>query len=129
MTCSTTWDWSLSTRRTSDGCPRGTARLWRPRGDAVTSVGCNHGDEPSVQHSQVIRVVSVVPPTRTATARRTRSWNLLEVAAEPVEGRSGGGLFSADGMVIGVCNAAEPTGHEGLYATLESIRAALDQKQ
>ena len=95
-------------------------------GDAVTSVGCNHGDEPSVQHSQVISVGGPRPARRRAVALVL---NLLEVAAQPVEGRSGGGLFSSEGMVIGVCNAAEPTGHEGLYATLESIRAALDQKQ
>jgi len=32
-------------------------------------------------------------------------------------------------MVIGVCNAAEPVDHEGLFATLESIYAALDQQR
>ena len=50
------------------------------------------------------------------------------MAGEPVVGRSGGGLFSADGMVIGVCNAEEPVDHEGLFAALGSIHAALDQQ-
>jgi hypothetical protein len=50
------------------------------------------------------------------------------VAGQPVIGRSGGGLFSTDGMVIGVCNAAEPVDHEGLFATLESIHVVLDQQ-
>ena len=31
-------------------------------------------------------------------------------------------------MVIGVCNAAEPVDHEGLFAALGSIHAALDQQ-
>jgi hypothetical protein len=37
-------------------------------------------------------------------------------------------LFSAEGMVIGVCNAAEPVDQEGLFAALGSIHAALDQQ-
>jgi hypothetical protein len=45
----------------------------------------------------------------------------------PVEGRSGGGLFSADGYVIGVCNCADPQDKEGLYAAGEVIRAELDR--
>jgi hypothetical protein len=44
-----------------------------------------------------------------------------------VEGRSGGGLFSATGHVIGVCNAADPADNEGLYAALPAIHAQLDQ--
>ena len=50
------------------------------------------------------------------------------MAGQPVVGRSGGGLFSADGMVIGVCNAAEPTNREGFYAALEKIDTVLDQQ-
>jgi hypothetical protein len=46
-----------------------------------------------------------------------------------VEGRSGGGLFSADGLVIGVCNAADPMDHEGFYAALGSIQEELDNNQ
>jgi hypothetical protein len=44
-----------------------------------------------------------------------------------VQGRSGGGLFSADGLVIGVCNAADPADDEGLYAALAAIHSQLDQ--
>ena len=51
------------------------------------------------------------------------------MAGQPTIGRSGGGLFSADGMVIGVCNAAEPVDREGLFAALGSIHAALDQQR
>ena len=83
-------------------------------GDAVVTIGCNNGDRPSVRHSRInSRDKFVGPPN-------------LQVAGEPVEGRSGGGLFSADGLVIGVCNAADPEDQEGLYAALESIHAELD---
>lgn len=50
----------------------------------------------------------------------------LQVAGLPIEGRSGGGLVSADGYVIGVCNAADPERQEGLFAALEAIHTALD---
>jgi len=52
----------------------------------------------------------------------------LMVAGEPVEGRSGGGLFSADGRLIGVCNAADKEDREGLYAALASIHGELDRR-
>ena len=100
-------------------------------GDAVTSVGCNNGDNPTVQHNQVIsldRFRGPSEPRGDVAAAPHATWNLLEVAGQPVVGRSGGGLFSTDGMVIGVCNAAEPEDHEGLFATLESIHVALDKQ-
>jgi thiol-disulfide isomerase/thioredoxin len=99
-------------------------------GDAVTSVGCNNGEDPTVQHSRV----SSVDRFRDAVAQRNglaggphAPWN-VQIAGQPVVGRSGGGLFSTDGMVIGVCNAAVPDDREGLFAAVGSICAALDQK-
>jgi hypothetical protein len=53
----------------------------------------------------------------------------VEVSGLPVQGRSGGGLFTADGLVIGVCNAAVPDNNEGLYAALASIHAELDEAE
>ncbi len=52
----------------------------------------------------------------------------LQVAGQPVVGRSGGGLFSSDGLVIGVCNAAYPNEPEGLFAALAAIQAELDEQ-
>ncbi len=100
-------------------------------GDAVASSGCNNGRDPTVQHSRVNKLDRFRDPVELrngipAGTSRT-PWN-VEVAGQPVEGRSGGGLFSADGMVIGVCNAAEPEDQEGLFAALASIYAVLDQQ-
>ncbi len=87
----------------------------------MISVGCNNGRDataraqPSHLDRQVPRAVTPFGPKN------------LQVAGQPVEGRSGGGLFSPDGLVIGVCNAADPTDNEGLFAALGSIRAELDE--
>jgi hypothetical protein len=51
----------------------------------------------------------------------------LVVDGQPVDGRSGGGLFTADGRLIGVCNAADRQDDDGLYAALGAIRAELDR--
>ena len=42
-------------------------------------------------------------------------------------GALGGGLFTTDGYVAGVCNFAEPQGNHGLYATPTSIYHILDR--
>jgi hypothetical protein len=101
-------------------------------GDAVASTGCNNGDDPSVQHSRINAIDQFLDPAEQrgggAAGRPHAPWN-VEVAGQPVVGRSGGGLFSADGMLIGVCNAAEPVDQEGLFAALGSIHAALDQQR
>jgi thiol-disulfide isomerase/thioredoxin len=87
------------------------------QGEPVISVGCNGGDHPTALRSHVTSVDKFVGPPN------------LQVAGQPVEGRSGGGLFSADGLVVGVCNAADPSDREGLFAALASIHAELDQAE
>lgn len=85
-------------------------------GDPVISVGCNNGDNPTVQHSKINGLNRFLGPAN------------IEVAGQPIEGRSGGGLFSADGLVIGVCNAADPSDRQGLFAGLGFIQSALDEQ-
>ena len=85
-------------------------------GMPVVSVGCNNGEAPSARHSYVTSLDKFVGPPN------------VQVAGQPVEGRSGGGLFSSEGYVIGVCNAADPSDKEGLFAALGSIYAELDRK-
>lgn len=87
------------------------------RGMSVVSVGCNNGDVPTVRHSQVTSLDKFMGPPN------------IQVAGQPVEGRSGGGLFSSEGYVIGVCNAADPSDKEGLFAAMGSIQAELDRSQ
>jgi thiol-disulfide isomerase/thioredoxin len=102
------------------GCPVRTAALAAPsyqvrRGDAVINIGCNNGAEPTVKSSRVTSLDKFLGPPN------------IQVAGQPVQGRSGGGLFTDDGRVIGICNAADPADNEGLYAALPSIWALLEQ--
>jgi len=83
-------------------------------GEAVVNVGCNHGEDPTVRRNKVTAIDKYLGPPN------------IEVGGLPVEGRSGGGLFSQEGLVIGVCNAADPQDNEGFYAALGSIHAHLD---
>jgi len=83
--------------------------------DPVFGFGCDKGGPPTVHQTRVSAVNGLLGhPT-------------IEVVGQPVDGRSGGGLFSADGQLLGVCNAADPTDNEGLFAGLESVHAALDR--
>jgi hypothetical protein len=50
----------------------------------------------------------------------------IEAAGEPATGRSGGGLFSQEGYLIGVCNCADAADDEGVYAALATIHWQLD---
>lgn len=83
-------------------------------GDAVFTIGCSNAADPTVEESRINSIGKFLGPPN------------LQVAGQPVDGRSGGGLVSADGYVIGVCNAADPSDNEGLFAALDSIHAALD---
>ncbi|MCD4727624.1 MAG: trypsin-like peptidase domain-containing protein [Pirellulales bacterium] len=102
--------------------PVTTARLAPPdyrvqSGLPVVSVGCNNGQGPTSQHSRVTSLDKFLGPPN------------IQVAGQPVEGRSGGGLFSSEGYLIGVCNAADPSDGEGLFAAPATIRAELNQSQ
>jgi thiol-disulfide isomerase/thioredoxin len=85
-----------------------------PAGTPVTSVGCEHGANPTPWTSRITAV------------NRFQGHPNIEAAGAPVEGRSGGGLFNDAGQLVGVCYAADPQGNEGLYASLPSIHAKLD---
>jgi thiol-disulfide isomerase/thioredoxin len=81
----------------------------------VINIGCNHGENPTARISHITGI--------------NRFWGpaTFSVAGQPVQGRSGGGLFTSDGQLIGVCNAADPADNEGLYAALDPIHKELER--
>lgn len=89
---------------------------YQPRpGDRVFSIGCDQGAAPSLRESQVTAL------------NKYKGHPNIESAGQPVIGRSGGGLFSADGYLIGICNLADPQDNEGIYAALPLLHANLDK--
>ena len=84
-------------------------------GESVVTVGCNGGDDPTLHYSRITGVDKYLGPAN------------VQVAGQPVQGRSGGGLFGLDGTLIGVCNAADPADNEGLFAALPAIHEQLDE--
>jgi len=83
--------------------------------DPVVSIGCNHGDPPTVCGSRVTAINKFLGPP-----------NII-AAGQPVQGRSGGGLFTEDGLLVGVCIAADPADDDGMYRALGAIHAELDR--
>lgn len=87
------------------------------KGAAVESIGCGNGEKPSQYTINVTALNRYLGPDN------------LECTGLPTQGRSGGGLFSKDGSVIGVCTAADHRDRRGLYAGLKSIQDLLDKCQ
>ena len=84
-------------------------------GVTVQSVGCGGGDDPTLQTIKVTTLNRYLGPDN------------VECSGVPVQGRSGGGLFTKDGLVVGVCSAADHHDQRGLYAGLKAIHELLDQ--
>lgn len=77
--------------------------------ESVFSVGCDHGQAPSVRESKVTKL------------NRYLGAPNIETSGAPVQGRSGGGLFNVSGELVGVCYAADGDLDEGLYSGTEVV--------
>jgi hypothetical protein len=93
----------------------GPAALPVQPGDQSFTLGCNHGEDPTLRTTQIIR---------SAVYDGAKKYDIV---GRPVDGRSGGGLFSAGGQLIGVCNAAAVESDEGVYTSLDNIYWQIDQ--
>ena len=79
------------------------------RGQDIFSIGCDHGDSPTIRRSRIKNKAAYDGAVK------------YDIFGRPVDGRSGGGLFTADGELIGVCNAAAVEVDEGIYTALETV--------
>lgn len=89
-------------------------------GDDVYSVGCGHGNNPTVENHQVTGI------------DRYRGFDNIECSGAPVQGRSGGGLFNDKGAVIGTCIGYMDVGGgkmRGLYSGIRAIHRMLDRNE
>ena len=93
---------------------------WKPRaGDGMTTVGCSQGNDATAWSTKVVQ-----PHFGARSDGRPAYAGTLCVSA-PYQGRSGGGLYTGDGYVAGVCDFADYENNRGIYAAPESIHGLL----
>ena len=89
----------------------------------LLTVGCSEG------HDATAWQTTITKPHLQNFLQGNPSYEAIECETAPKQGRSGGGLFTDDGFLAGVCNYAEPDGDHGLYATPNSIFRLLDRNR
>lgn len=87
------------------------------RGSAVASAGCDYGNIPTVQPSQIVAINKCLGPAN------------MYASGASVQGRSGGGLFSKDGYLIGVTLANVPGENQALYSSYPAIHEFLNKQR
>ncbi len=87
----------------------------------MLTVGCSEGHDATAWPTAIVR------PRMTGFLSGNTTYEAVECMTAPKQGRSGGGLFTDDGYIAGVCNFAEPLGDHGLYATPRSMYSLLDR--
>jgi thiol-disulfide isomerase/thioredoxin len=85
------------------------------KGDHVISVGCDGGADATVRETVVKSINRYSGPAN------------LQVGFQPVQGRSGGGLFTPEGLVVGVCNAGDPADNEGEFSHLSVVNELIER--
>lgn len=85
-------------------------------GQELIAIGCSQARDGTAWSTKVTRL-GIVRDRGTYT----------ECSFAPIEGRSGGGLYTTDGRVVGVCCMARTDAPLGLYASPASIRSILAQ--
>ncbi|RLT11153.1 MAG: hypothetical protein DWI22_02145 [Planctomycetota bacterium] len=78
-------------------------------GVAMVSFGCNGGADPTMLETRLVEINRYDGPP------------MFICTTDPVSGRSGGGLFSTNGQLLGVCSCADRETKEGLYAAHGAI--------
>lgn len=95
---------------------------WSPREKMkLTTVGCSQGHDATAWSTWVTK--SLV-----RLGQHGGTYEATECAYPPIPGRSGGGLFTLDGLVAGVCDFNDgAVGQHGLYASPKSIHRLIDR--
>ncbi|MBL8817356.1 MAG: trypsin-like peptidase domain-containing protein [Planctomyces sp.] len=76
---------------------------------SLVSFGCNKGGVPSSLATRVVEINKWKGPSN------------VTCEVDPVQGRSGGGLFTMDGELVAVCSAADREVKTGLYMSHTAI--------
>ena len=97
--------------------PQGT-ELWENM--PLLSTGCDNGGNPTIRQHHVRSLGNVAPFIGAP-------FHYIQVDNAPVQGRSGGGIFTETGYLVGVCVAGNSDENEGLFVPVSVIRNELDK--
>ncbi|MBL8848122.1 MAG: trypsin-like peptidase domain-containing protein [Planctomycetaceae bacterium] len=106
---------SIPTHSVVSSTPVAPAELKLERAQSVACVGCSGGNDPTREQLYITEVNKYDGPDN------------IECTGTPVQGRSGGGLFNADGQLIGVCIAAVEDASLGVYAHVFAVHQLMDR--
>ena len=88
-------------------------------GMTLISTGCDNGANPTIREHHVQSLSKIAPYVGAP-------FHYIQVDNAPVQGRSGGGIFTENGLLVGVCVAGHPGDNEGLFVPASVIRQELD---
>lgn len=86
-------------------------------GQSLVSFGCDLGKPPARLEMELVAINRYLGPGN------------LVCTVDPVSGRSGGGLYSSSGELVGVCSCAEREKSEGLYMAWTAVVSLLKELQ
>jgi RNA polymerase sigma factor (sigma-70 family) len=96
-------------------------RRWEPKiRIPMLTLGCSEGQDATAWNT-------IITNPRSRGLAGNPTYEAIECQTAPKQGRTGGGLFTIDGYLAGICNFAEPKGDHGLYAAPNSIYCLLDR--
>jgi len=85
------------------------------KGQNLFAAGCDGGGKPSLRSTRI----TVIHQVKTTPNLRTD--------AVPEHGRSGGGLFTPNGMLVGVCSGRDFDRTVGIYASLRGVYSGIEK--
>ena len=98
---------------------------WKPtEGMHMITVGCSEGRDATAWDTKIVR-----PQAGLMVRGTDKTFKMIECDTAPKQGRSGGGLYTDDFYLAGVCDFADPQHNRGLYAVPESIYKILDRNK
>ncbi|HWE40718.1 MAG TPA: thioredoxin domain-containing protein [Isosphaeraceae bacterium] len=98
---------------------------WTPKpGMSMIAVGCPEGRDATAWNTRVIQ-----PRMGDPRGGPSTSYEGMLCVWAPLQGRSGGGLYTDDGFIAGVCDFADYQHNHGIYAAPAPIHRLLDRNK
>jgi hypothetical protein len=92
------------------------------KGMKMYALGCSHGNDATAWNTTILDLWVVLKSARSGETTST-----IKCTYRPQPGRSGGGLYTTDGYLAGVCSLGDPSEQAGYYAPPGSIHRLLDR--